>query len=290
MREIMNERITCKISTKSPEEVETAIDYITTAIQRAAWESTPKQQMTEKIIHYSANIKDKPTEKRKLRKIWQKSRLPHDTSKLNKAIKKLKQPIKDEQNKSIEEYLESLSSTVNTDYLLWKLTRKIKKALQQFIPPIRQQNGNWIRTNKDKVRLFAEHFKKVFEPNHRETSDGQENENEILNYLESPLQTEPPIQKIKVKKYKEIQTIIDKELKVNKAPGYDLTMGNELNQLPQKAIRLLTIIYNAVLRLNYFPAQWKVAQIILYPKPGKASEEITSYRSISLLYLFYAKY
>jgi hypothetical protein len=34
---------------------------------------------------------------------------------------------------------------------------------------------------------------------------------------------------------------------------------------------------------GYFPAQWKVAQIILIPKPGKIPHEPTPYLPISLL-------
>ena len=33
----------------------------------------------------------------------------------------------------------------------------------------------------------------------------------------------------------------------------------------------------------YFPAQWKVALIILIAKPGKPTENVTSYRPINLL-------
>jgi hypothetical protein len=40
---------------------------------------------------------------------------------------------------------------------------------------------------------------------------------------------------------------------------------------------------NAVLLKGYFPAQWKVAQIILILKPGKPPNELTSYQPISLL-------
>uniref|UniRef100_A0A1B6KCY8 Reverse transcriptase domain-containing protein n=1 Tax=Graphocephala atropunctata TaxID=36148 RepID=A0A1B6KCY8_9HEMI len=43
------------------------------------------------------------------------------------------------------------------------------------------------------------------------------------------------------------------------------------------------MIFNAVLRLEYYPSQWKVANIVVIPKPGKPAHEVTSYRPISLL-------
>jgi len=91
---------------------------------------------------------------------------------------------------------------------------------------------------------------------------------------------EMPIQKIKTN---EVLKIIQNELKANKAPGYDLITGKLLKKLPHKAVRHITIIYNAILRLNYFPDQWKVVQIILISKPGKDPEEVSSYIPISLL-------
>jgi len=115
------------------------------------------------------------------------------------------------------------------------------------------------------------------EPHPQEISE--EKERVTLNYLESTIQTYPPIQRIKIG---EVQKII-RNLKDNKAPGHDLITGKVLKELPQKVVRLITIIYNALIRLNYFPALWKVAQIILIPKPGKKPEEPASYRPLSLL-------
>lgn len=42
-------------------------------------------------------------------------------------------------------------------------------------------------------------------------------------------------------------------------------------------------LMTAILRLGYFPSQWKVATNILIPKPGKDLTEISAYRPISLL-------
>lgn len=48
-----------------------------------------------------------------------------------------------------------------------------------------------------------------------------------------------------------------KNLNAKKAPGYDIITGKILKELPEKALRLLTIIFIAVIRLNYYPVQWK---------------------------------
>ena len=45
----------------------------------------------------------------------------------------------------------------------------------------------------------------------------------------------------------------------------------------------LTHLFNAALRLRYVPMQWKIAEVIMIPKPGKPPEDRTSYRPISLL-------
>jgi len=70
---------------------------------------------------------------------------------------------------------------------------------------------------------------------------------------------------------------------IRKAPGFDLISGKVLKDLPKKATKLLTILYNSILRLSYYPLLWKFAQIIMIPKPVKPVDNVTSYRPISLL-------
>jgi len=45
----------------------------------------------------------------------------------------------------------------------------------------------------------------------------------------------------------------------------------------------LTTLINACIRLNHVPDVWKVAEVIMIPKPGKNLSEVESYRPISLL-------
>jgi hypothetical protein len=57
-----------------------------------------------------------------------------------------------------------------------------------------------------------------------------------------------------------------------------------LQQLPKEGLLKLLHIYNAVVRCNYWPADFKAAQIILVLKPVKDPTDVASYRPIILLY------
>jgi hypothetical protein len=63
--------------------------------------------------------------------------------------------------------------------------------------------------------------------------------------------------------------MIQEHFKARKAPGYDLITGIKLKELPRNDVSHLTSLCNSIIRTGPFPAQWKVAQIIRSPKPGK---------------------
>lgn len=69
--------------------------------------------------------------------------------------------------------------------------------------------------------------------------------------------------------------------KLKEAPGYDFITGRLLKELSEDGITYFLYLFNATLRLNFFPPQWKVAQVVI--KPGKNPEDPKSYRPISLL-------
>jgi hypothetical protein len=56
-----------------------------------------------------------------------------------------------------------------------------------------------------------------------------------------------------------------------------------LKVLPRKGLVLLTYIYNAILRIGYWPKPFKIANIIKIGKPGKDLTDVKNYRPISLL-------
>jgi len=89
------------------------------------------------LFECSFAIKDKFSEIRKLRKLWQINRYPVLKTKLNRAIKALKKETA--KNQGIQRYLSELSPSAETNYSLWKATKRLKRPQTQF-PFIRKQN------------------------------------------------------------------------------------------------------------------------------------------------------
>ena len=56
-----------------------------------------------------------------------------------------------------------------------------------------------------------------------------------------------------------------------------------LKELPRKELVMVTYQVNAILKLKHWSKEFKQAEIILIPKPGKPPHEVSAYRPISLL-------
>lgn len=278
-RDLLNNSINLKIPLQNEEELETASYQLTQSIQQAAWAATPDspKHFVDSSNAYSIEITDLIKCKRRLRKQWQTNRNRAIKSELNRLTKRLKFEILEQKNKSVQFYLSNLSPTQTTDYDLWKATKKLKQP-QVVNPPIKQPNGLWTKNNKEKADTFACHLSHVFKPWEIPTTPAHSGE--IDDYLKSPYQLDLPIANFKMR---EIKRIIKTEINPKKSPGFDLITGKILQELSPKCLKLLTIIFNAVIRLRYFPSQWKISQIIMILKPGKEPEKASSYRPISLL-------
>lgn len=263
------------IPLKTEEDIEKAAFHTTNLIQKAAWMSTPSTKNRTQYQDFTLEIREMIKTKRRLRRQWHTSRNAHDKRALNNAQKELKRMLKEHENDTLQEKLKTLSPHKTDDYSLWKITKSLKRP-QEHMPPLRQSNGEWARKPADKAQVFANFLKDVFKPNEHDTRN---TEDEIDQIIESDQQMSLPL---RLCTPTEIQKTI-KNLKKRKAPGFDLITAEVLNHLPRKGIVLLTILFNAVLRLHYFPLIWKISIINMICKPGKPPSEASSYRPISLL-------
>ena len=72
-------------------------------------------------------------------------------------------------------------------------------------------------------------------------------------------------------------------LKTGKSPGTDCVSNEMLLNISDSAKETLLKLYNLSWKNKTCPKEWKIAEIITLPKPGKDTSQTTSYRPISLL-------
>lgn len=270
---LIDNQLCPNIKIESKNDIEKTIKYFNDLIAKCARASTPAQdQIKARVQEYtSTNTLDLLAKKRRAKREWQKHRSPNKKAELNNAVKMLKESLQAEKNSKIQEFIQDLSPNADTNYSLWKITKKTNRPILAE-SPLRANNGNWIREDSKKAEAFAEHLKQTFTPNKNQT---------ILPPIIPPPSTCNQPKSVKFSLEAVIQKI--KELNPNKAPGHDLITGKLLKELPLRAKCLIQKIFNAVLKLNHFPSTWKLAKIIMIPKPGKDRTQIKSYRPISLL-------
>lgn len=272
-RNTLEENIILSTRLKTIADIKIAVKKITDDIVSAAKITTPVTiNVNNYELTYPLEIRKLVQQKRRARRTWHSTRNPADKTEWNRVSKILHEKIKEMKNETFKSYLRGLTATDNTDYSLWKATRLMKRPRVQ-IPPLRKDDGTWARSEQEKAEIYARHLEHVFMPN---TIDSE------LDILQSqPLNATR--EKIKHFSPLEIAKEIDNNLNPKKSPGYDEISPKILKELPKKAIIHLTHIFNAILRTEYIPEQWKRAQVIMLLKPGKPPENVTSYRPISLL-------
>lgn len=271
-RYLIEEQINLDIRLQTPNDVDLAITDFIRTLKNAVDQATPKTKETKRIYNIPENIRDLLTIKRKARMKWQQTHSPGDKHTLNRITNELKYKIKEVKEKSFNDYVTSLNRFDNS---VWEPIKNLKKPIKH-IPPLRNTTRSpmqWARTDKEKAQIFAEHLAVVFTPNNDIIDDNLERE-----LLENPVIT-TSITKIKTK---QVQNEI-KFLNIRKAAGPDEITPKMIKELPRKGVKMITYIYNAILKLNYWPEKMKTAEIVLVPKPGKDPNSTTSYRPISLL-------
>uniref|UniRef100_A0A2S2P698 Putative RNA-directed DNA polymerase n=1 Tax=Schizaphis graminum TaxID=13262 RepID=A0A2S2P698_SCHGA len=272
--DLVNQNINLKIRLKTTQEIDDAINKFTNIIQTAAWDaSTTHRQHTNHSPSIPEYIRILIANKRRARALYQRHRLPSLKRNFNNLANSLKKILSSHKNQAQANYLANLSSK---DGSLWLAT---KKSLQHQAPntPLINPSGGLASSDADKAELLKNHLAKIFTPH----SDIQIPHHTALvnRFLDSPI---PPSIPLKYFTPSDIKNAIQ-NYSLKKSPGYDLITAEVAKCLPKRAIVLLTVLINASLRLAYFPQLWKFSIIIVFPKPKKPPDILSSYRPISLL-------
>ena len=263
---------TTPMKLKTSEDIEVATTNFIAILQQAAKAATPPRRPSNPTSHLPSEIKRLVAIKRKARSKWQKTHAPDDRRLFNNASNKLKAALHKLRNTSFNAYISTLQRDDNT---IWK-PLKSRKRPQTPLLPIRKNStppGPWAKSDSEKVELFATHLAEVFTP-HDDTPDP-----DVERQLATQIQHPETLQAFTLKELKQVI----KSLNPLKAPGSDLITAQMIQETPPEGLQTLLHIYNAIIRVEYWPVPLKHAKVIMIPKPGKDPTDVTSYRPISLL-------
>lgn len=264
-------RIQLSVPLQSEFQLDLEVEKFMNDIQQSAWDSTPNITKRVSGHNYPLEIRNLVKEKRRARRKWHQTRSPQDKNVFNRLTRHLTMEIKSWKDSTMSAYLTELSNEKSTDYSLWKATKNLKRPIAH-VPPIQKRDGTWARNNKQKADTFAIHLESIFHPHDSDLD-------------ESPLDDFISVDNLDISPTSlgEIKKIIKDCISAKKAPGFDLITGNILKNLTRKSLVKICHLMNASFRLKYVPQLWKVAEVLMIPKPGKPPNETTSYRPISLL-------
>lgn len=168
-------------------------------------------------------------------------------------------------------------NNVNSD--LWRITRSLNPK-SVIIPPLKKADGTLASSCIDQANELANAFYSNmsltlgWRSNPNIESEVGKSRDVVDNYpgniLEHPVTPH------------EVRSVL-KKLKNRKSPGEDEIHNLLLKNISQKALVLLTKIFNGCLTICYYPSCWKTAKVIALKKPGKDIAIPSNYRPISLL-------
>ncbi|KAI4478516.1 hypothetical protein M0804_011839 [Polistes exclamans] len=160
-KETLESKLNCNIPLKTSSQIDNAVNNLTDAIQEAAWASTSQKVTSRDFPTYPSNILHKIKIKRQVKARWQKNQTKSNKRLLNKVTKDVKQSLRDYNNAEFEKYITSISPHEDTNYSLWKTTKRFKRPIKS-IPAIRNIDGSWAKSTEKQAETFAINLEKIF--------------------------------------------------------------------------------------------------------------------------------
>lgn len=270
-RNVHEKLTTRRFNTES--EVDQGVTHLTTAIQEAMHAAIPNTTSTRAPDELPPHLQELKRSKNAAKRRWIRSHRTADRTAHNLARKLFERKMSDWQSQKWVDTLRKVSN--HTD--VWKLAKALKRQTNTT-PPLTTEAGT-ANSAEEKATAISSHFEKVHQQNDHmgDPTDATRISEGLKTYLQNA-----PDTPITPTTPQEIRSII-KSRHPRKAPGPDGIQNVVMQHLPRKAIAYLTVLFNACLSLAYFPAEWKHANVLPFPKPGKDNTLPQNYRPISLL-------
>lgn len=220
------------------------------------------------------NLRAAIGKRRRLRRIWQRTRHPATKRAFNHQCDLVKRLLFDYRNESWNTYLSGLDLENGSAWRTAKILRSEKPTHQ----PLHGQQGMVYRST-EKAEVFSDTMEDQFRPN----ADifNEDHIEHVENFLENFFVADPEPE-LEPFTFDEVEAYVSKS-KPRKAPGLDGVGSRALLAAPAILIACFVSLFNSAMSLHHFPASWKIAKVILIPKPGKSRLFPQNFRPISLL-------
>lgn len=259
----------------TPGEIDLAVEKFTKSIQNAlAVCSTTARKKPFALRKLPEELCQLIKRKNRVRKIWQRYQNPPDKVRLNELRREIKEAVQKHRD---ERWAEEVASLSMSDKHIWQTTRRLIRT-RPLIPALVRDDGTTAFEPQDKAELFADSLEGQFTPNPSTMIPENEHVDAcVRQFLERPASYEAsPVS------LQELRGIL-RWLNKRKAPGHDGIGNLALVRLPDRAVEVFVSILNSIYKHGHFPASWKLAKVIVIPKPKKQHRYAVNHRPISLL-------
>ena len=182
------------------------------------------------------------------------------------VCKKIKQRIKELENKKLENKLNKLDQIKSESKKYYKVIKAISKEKKDANIIIKDKEGNYIGSNDEKIKLISEYFEDIFQSN--KSTDQSES---VKNHQLKEEFTEEEIRKAA------------KSLNDNKSAGIDNIHAEHIKYAPDVIHKEIAEIFNEAAKTGKFPTELKQGILIPLQKPGKRKGPIENLRPVVLL-------
>ena len=262
-------------------------------VMAAATATIPMAKPAKRSLQLSAEVRDLIQQRKRL--IRQRQRLARlfgveDANirrQVNFLTRTIKRLVDDEKLSQWQRHTASLNFRDSAK--LWRTIRGLKKDKPSSDIPTLIVNGAQQRTSADKAETFKTHLSEVFQDHEGPEYDAHWRA-VVCRYVAShpssyfpqlPAGAPSQVDYVQPISVGEVSTVL--RWMANKAPGPDGVCTLMLRHSPVNFKAALVKLFNACYRLGYHPKAWKLATVVMIPKPGKNPTLPTSYRPISLL-------
>ena len=261
-----------------PNDTETFVGNFTDRIVSSANENlkstTGKFQEGKRTPWWDAECFRAIYERRRARKNLERHPTISNADAYKEKDRKVKEISKKKRNESFQNFISSVEHDTPPKEMWKKIKCFEKRQYHLSIPPL-FINDELVIDGKEKADYFARSFTQNPMITVRTTSRMKQT---IIAAMEAGIG----------ERHNQDFTIAElsyalKAIKKESSPGEDGITYSMIKSFSSETVQELLCIYNQILALGKYPAQWKDGLIVPIPKLGKPSYEITSYRPITML-------